>query len=75
MPLYFLIGNVLPGRRCGLCVVGYYVINVRMLTMMSHDYLLVLSSTCISCQRHRRARVASDTAPGRIIGHIGARGL
>eukprot|EP00966_Prymnesium_polylepis_P165201 3819423-Prymnesium_polylepis.1 len=32
------------------------------------DYLLVLSSTRISCQRHRRARVASVTAPGRIIG-------
>eukprot|EP00966_Prymnesium_polylepis_P254962 5891208-Prymnesium_polylepis.1 len=23
----------------------------------------------ISCQRHRRARVASVTAPGRILGH------
>ena len=42
----------------------------RRATWAAHgDYLLVLSSTRISCQRHRRARVASDTAPGRIIGH------
>ena len=33
------------------------------------DYLLDLSTTRTSCQRHRRARVAPDTAPGRIIGH------
>ena len=32
------------------------------------DYLLVLSSTHTSCQRHRRARVAPDTASGDNIG-------
>jgi hypothetical protein len=43
----------------------------RRATRTAHgDYLTVLSSTRTSCQtRHRRVRVASDTAPGRIIGH------
>ena len=42
----------------------------RRATWTAHgDYLAVLSSTRTSCQRHRRVRVAPDTAPGRIIGH------
>ena len=43
----------------------------RRATWTAHDdYPTVLSSTRTSCQtRHRRARVAPDTAPGRIIRH------
>jgi hypothetical protein len=65
---YFLSFTIL---HTPTTMVQYTLGNVTQTTgSLYGDYLLVLSSTRTSCQpRHRRARVASVTAPGRIIGH------